>query len=171
MKVVTLPSSLSKETLPPNDSVMRLITANLKPWPLDLVVNIGVNNFPFRASGLPTPVSLTVKIVSLASLKASIVIFPSGADCYKRVKTCVKETSSIHRVGSGLVIIFSDFRHLNSFSQKVITFTIFLKWMELLQNVCVKALLSFSTKQCAPFNIFDNYRIMNYEKQIGSKPF
>jgi hypothetical protein len=31
---------------------MRLIAAKPKPWPLDLVVNIGVNNFSLTFSGM-----------------------------------------------------------------------------------------------------------------------
>ena len=68
MKVVPLPSLLSKETVPPKASAMRLTTANPNPWPLDFVVNIGVNSLPLTASGMPTPVSFTVITVSSVSL-------------------------------------------------------------------------------------------------------
>ena len=68
MKVVPMPSLLSKVAVPPNDSVMRLITGKPNPWPLAFVVNIGTNNLLFIPSGIPTPVSLTVMMTSFSSL-------------------------------------------------------------------------------------------------------
>ena len=44
MNFVPLPSWLSKVTVPPNASVMHLITGKPKPSPFALIVNIGVNN-------------------------------------------------------------------------------------------------------------------------------
>ena len=44
---VPLPTTLSKVTVPPKASVMRLTTAKPKPCPFDLVVKSGVNKFAF----------------------------------------------------------------------------------------------------------------------------
>ena len=79
MKVVPLPSWLSKVTVPPNDSVMRLTTGKPKPCPFDFVVNISVNILSWTFLGIPTPVSATDMTVSFASLCASIVNFPPSA--------------------------------------------------------------------------------------------
>ena len=76
MKVVPLPSWLSNDTVPPNASVIRFTTGKPKPWPLALVVNIGVNILLFIASGMPMPVSFTVITTSSTSLHACIVSFP-----------------------------------------------------------------------------------------------
>jgi hypothetical protein len=72
INLVPLPSSVSKVTVPPNDSVKRLTTAKPNPCPFDFVVNSGVNNLSLTSSGIPTPVSETVIIESFASLKACI---------------------------------------------------------------------------------------------------
>lgn len=76
MKVVPLPSWLSKETVPPNASVICLTTAKPNPCPFALVVNNGANSLSFTSSAIPTPVSSTVIIKPFASLHACIVSFP-----------------------------------------------------------------------------------------------
>ena len=71
-KVVPLFSSLSKVTVPPKASFIRFITTKPRPWPIALVVNMGVNILAFALSGMPTPVSLTVMTTSFDSSKTCI---------------------------------------------------------------------------------------------------
>ena len=59
MNLVPAPISLSKVTVPPIASVMRLTTAKPKPCPLDFVVNNGVKSLGLASSGIPIPVSWT----------------------------------------------------------------------------------------------------------------
>ena len=64
MKVVLLPSWLSKVTVPPNASVNRLTAAKPNPCPVFFVVNKSVNNLSFASSAMPLPLSLTAMIWS-----------------------------------------------------------------------------------------------------------
>ena len=48
---VPFPTTLSKVTVPPKASVMRLTTAKPKPCPFDLVVKSGVNSLLLASSG------------------------------------------------------------------------------------------------------------------------
>ena len=57
MNFVPLVSWLVKFISPSRASVMRLTTANPKPWPFDFVVNSGVNSFSWASFGMPFPVS------------------------------------------------------------------------------------------------------------------
>lgn len=96
MKVVPLPSWLSKATVPPSDLVMRLTTAKPNPCPLDFVVNKGVNSLSFASLGMPTPVSATVMTESFASLKASMESIPPSGILEPRL---LRETFALYKGG------------------------------------------------------------------------
>jgi len=54
----------------------RLTTANPQPWPLALVVTIGVNSLGLISSEMPTPVSVMHINALLPFCEASIDSFP-----------------------------------------------------------------------------------------------
>ena len=73
MKVVPFPSVLSKVTVPPNPSVIRLTTGKPKPCPLDFVVNKGVNSLVailvFPTSDSQEPVQLIHQYIIALTFK------------------------------------------------------------------------------------------------------
>ena len=76
VKVVPLPSSLSKAIVLFCASIKRLQTANPKPCPLAFVVKRGLNIFALASFGMPLPVSCTLNRILPTFAIADMVIFP-----------------------------------------------------------------------------------------------
>ncbi len=76
MNLVPFCCSLVKVMVPFSASTSLLTTARPRPWPLALVVIMGVNSLGLISSGIPMPVSLMVMVVLSFCLLLVIVSLP-----------------------------------------------------------------------------------------------